>query len=143
LLCFFVFLFFYSHSGKEYDIKISYEKANQIQYAWRNRVGRNQLRALKECYDVQLKESSAKICQQHIRGKLARMNYKVSKNQKEREISMAIRIQSNWRASKERKNYSQIQLEKAAKMEEKAAICIQCAWRSKKARKKVNKYVHH
>ena len=71
------------------------------------------------------------------------MNYKVSKNKKEREISMAIRIQSNWRASKERKNYSQIQLKKAAKMEEKAAICIQCAWRSKKARKKVNKYVRH
>ena len=117
------------------------EKANQIQYAWRNRVGRNQLRALKECYDVQLKESSAKICQQQIRGKLARMQYRVTKDEKSKEIAMAIRIQSNWRGSKEKKNYTKIQNEKWKKMEEKAAVCIQCAWRSKRARKKVNTLV--
>ena len=101
-------------------------------------MGRNQLRRLKEAYDGQLQDSSAKICQQHIRGKLARMQYRVTKDEKSKEIAMAIRIQSNWRCSKERKNYAKILQEKWDAMEEKAALCIQCAWRSKRARRKVD-----
>jgi len=123
---------------QKYDVRISHEKANQIQFAWRNRMGRQQLHRLKIMYDQQLKASSAKICQQHIRGKLARMHYKATKDQMSKETAMAIRIQSNWRASKERKNYARILEEKLQMLEEKSAICIQCAWRSKKARKKVN-----
>ena len=99
--------------------------------------------------------AAAKIQARH-RGRQQRSRVKKIKQQNAAEIRGATVIQANQRGRKSRRdnnpkksstpttnNQTEIQLEKAAKMEEKAAICIQCAWRSKKARKKVNKYVHH
>ena len=124
----------------EYDDKIREAKADQIGNAWRNHVGRKKLHRLGQAYKEMLKGQAAIVVQSQVRGALARLHFKHTKDAIKRTEDAAIMIQSAWRCRRARREHARLKKEYEEEVLLKgSAIIIQCWYRSWKARQRVQK----
>lgn len=124
----------------EYDDKIRDAKADMIGNAWRNHTGRKKLHRLGQAYKHRMKEQAAVVVQSQIRGALARLHFKHTKDAKKRIEDAAIMLQSAWRCRCARREHSRLKTEYEHEVLLKgSAIIIQCWYRSWKARSRVEK----
>ena len=65
---------------EKYDQQLRDEKARMIQSTWKNHVGRKQLHRLYKCYMEEMKKQAAIIIQQQVRGTLARLEFRHTKD---------------------------------------------------------------
>jgi hypothetical protein len=93
---------------EEYQEKINDEKANQIQNAWKNHVARKKLFAMGDMYRKKIEEQAAIMIQQQIRSRLARLHFRHTKDEHQREVDAAIMLQAAWRRHSAEVEYKRI-----------------------------------
>lgn len=120
----------------EMDGQIMDEKARMIQQTWKNHIGRKQIHRLYVCFTEELKTQSAIMIQQQIRGSLARLHFRNTKNAKEKEELAARMLQANYRGFIARKEYKRLKKARDDMLREKAAIVLQSWFRGRKSRVK-------
>ena len=124
----------------EYDDKIREAKADQIGNAWRNHVGRKKLHRLGQAYKEKMKGEAAIVVQSQVRGALARLHFKHTKDANKRIEDAAIMIQSAWRCRRARREHARLKSEYEQEVLLKGScIIIQCWYRSWKAQQRVDR----
>ena len=121
---------------EKYDQQIQDENARMIQSVWKNHVGRKQLHRLYKCYTEEMKEQAAIMIQQQVRGTLARLEFRHTKDQQKKEEDAARMLQAAWRGKAARNKYTKIKNKRDAMLREKAAIVLQSWFRGHKQRRK-------
>eukprot|EP00944_MAST-04C_sp_MAST-4C-sp1_P009299 g9299.t1 len=121
---------------EKYDQQLRDEKARMIQSTWKNHVGRKQLHRLYKCYMEEMKKQAAIIIQQQVRGTLARLEFRHTKDRMKKEEDAARMLQAAWRGKAARMKYQEIKDKRDAMLREKAAIILQSWFRGNKQRRK-------
>ena len=124
---------------EDYQDKIDEERANMIQNAWKNHVGRKLLFKMGDMYRKKMEEQAAIMMQQQIRAKLARLHYRHTKDAHAREVDAAIMFQAAWRGRIATTEYKRLRKEYEYEcLLKNSAIIIQSWFRRRKANQKVD-----
>jgi hypothetical protein len=119
-----------------FDHQIKDEKARMIQNVWKNHTGRRQLHRLYLGFTAQMQEQSVIMIQSQIRGSLARLHFKHTKDQQAKEEDAARMLQAAWRGFKARQEYDRLKKERDEMLRNKAAVILQSWFRERKCRHK-------
>ena len=123
---------------EEYQDLIDDERANMIQNAWKNHVGRKKLFQMGAMYRKKMEEQAAIMMQQQIRAKLARLHFRHTKDEHQREVDCAIMLQAAWRGHRAKVEYTRLHAEYEYEcLLKNSAIIIQSWFRRRKSKKKV------
>ncbi len=125
---------------EEYDEKIANAKADAIQNAWKNHLGRRKLHRLGQAFRRKMQHEAAELIQQQVRGALARLHFRHTKDEAQRAVDAAIMIQSAWRARQSRARYAVIRAEYEQEcLLKQSAIIIQSWFRRRRAELRVGR----